>query len=138
MISNGTPLMLARGTPAKRQSPSGLIDCVRLYSYAFLPASVKGGPPVLRKKSRISAPCQKPERSGLPSGIVGVGFGGAGFEGTGFGPAAGVWPKETNAASVSTKVMNLTALFCHLRGMFGDPRSPVGRRHQPAERRRDQ
>ena len=29
-ISNGTPLILARGTPANRQIPSGLIDCVML------------------------------------------------------------------------------------------------------------
>src|SRR5580658_3906828 len=86
-ISNGTPLMLARGIPAKRHNASGLIDFARLSLYASSPAGVKGGPPTdLNMPPKISGPFQNPDRSGLPSAVRGVGF--AGPEGAAMGPDA--------------------------------------------------
>src|ERR1700688_3087729 len=75
MISNGTPLMLARGMPANRHRASGLIDFDRLYLYASSPAGVNGGPPTLLNiPPKISGPFQNPERSGLPSAVRGAGL----------------------------------------------------------------
>src|SRR5580704_4164933 len=68
--------MLARGIPAKRHRASGLIDFVRLFLYAASPAGVNGGPPtLLNMPPIISGPFQNPDRSGLPSGVRGAGFG---------------------------------------------------------------
>src|ERR1700683_2906286 len=74
-ISNGTPLMVARGFPEKRHSASGLIDFDKLYLYASSPAGVNGGPPtLLNMPPKISGPFQNPERSGLPSAVRGAGL----------------------------------------------------------------
>src|SRR5579863_10172768 len=113
-ISNGTPLMLARGIPAKRQSASGLIDLVRLFLYASSPAGVNGGPPtLLNMPPKISGPFQNPERSGFPSAMRGVGFSGPegvltgpdapanslyGFSGGGVDCAETDWRRHRNAA----------------------------------------
>src|SRR5215211_4643257 len=68
--------MLARGIPAKRQRPSGLIVFVRFRSYAAAPAGVKIAlkpPGTFLSILRNSGPRQKPERSGLPSCVRGAG-----------------------------------------------------------------
>src|SRR6187399_1964460 len=67
--------MLARGIPANRQSPSGLIVAVRLCWYAAAPAGVKIAvkpPGMFWSIFRSSGPRQKPDRSGLPSEARGV------------------------------------------------------------------
>src|SRR5262245_44162862 len=70
------PLMLARGIPANRHRPSGLIVFVRFCSYAAAPAGVKIAlkpPGTFLSMLRSNGPRQKPERSGLPSTVRGVG-----------------------------------------------------------------
>src|SRR3974390_1090924 len=77
IISNGTPLMLARGIPAKKDSASGLTDFVSFSLEASSPAGVRGVPPTpLNMPPKISGPFQNPDRSGLPSAVRGVGLGG--------------------------------------------------------------
>src|SRR5579863_9964282 len=121
-ISNGTPLMLARGIPANRQSASGLIDLVRLFLYASSPAGVNGGPPTpLNMPPKISGPFQNPERSGLPSAVRGAGFGGPagalmgpdapgnspyGFSGGDADCAAANWHANNDAARTPHAVRN--------------------------------
>src|SRR5262245_10798844 len=68
--------MLARGTPANRHRPSGLIVFVRFRSYAAAPAVVKIAlkpPGTFLSMLRSSGPRQNPERSGFPSAVLGAG-----------------------------------------------------------------
>src|SRR5688572_5119858 len=99
--------MLARGIPANRHRPSGLIVLVRLCSYAAAPAGVKialNPPATFLSMLRSSGPRQKPDRSGFPSGVLGAGR--AAGEAPGpdvLGVCCSAWSKG-NQAAIATSV----------------------------------
>src|SRR6476619_4391009 len=106
--------MLARGIPAKRHTPSGLIVFVRFLSYAAAPAGVKIAlkpPGTFLSMLRSRGPRQNPDRSGLPSDALGVGR-----EAAGAGCCAAVLVAVASAAT--RQGINTTTLESERAGTF--------------------